>query len=249
MPKLIAANWKMYKTLAEAETTARELAATLAGRIPADREVLVCPAFVHLPALARTLQSADIRLGAQDLYPAEEGAFTGEVAPRQLMDVGCSYALVGHSERRHVLGEKDAFVAQKTAFGLAAGLHIILCVGETLEERRAGQLEAVLTRQITSAVTDIPQDGAARLTIAYEPVWAIGTGEVATLEDIDAAHAVVRRLLEETLGEAGRSVRILYGGSVKPDNAGAILGLDNVDGVLVGGASLEASSFSKIVLA
>lgn len=249
MPKLIAANWKMYKTLAEAEGTARELAATLVGRIPAEREVLVCPVFVHLSALARVLQGADIRLGAQDMYPAEEGAFTGEVSPRQLVDVGCTYALVGHSERRHVLGETDAFVAQKTRFGLAAGLHIIVCVGETLDERRAGKLDAVLTRQITSALTDISQDGATRLTIAYEPVWAIGTGEVATLEDIDAAHAVVRRLLADTLGKAGRGVRILYGGSVKPDNAGAILALDNVDGVLVGGASLEASSFRKIVLA
>jgi triosephosphate isomerase len=251
MAKLIAANWKMHKTLAQAETTAQDLVAALAGRIPPDREVVLCPTFLHLAAVAKVLASTSIALGAQDFYPAGEGALTGEIAPLQLRDVGCTYALVGHSERRHVLGETDAFIAAKTAFGIQQGLHIILCVGETLEERRAGRLEEVLARQVSRAVEhlSIAEHDVASLTLAYEPVWAIGTGEVATVEDIVAAHALVRGQLVHSLGPNGEKIRILYGGSVKPDNAGSILQLDNVDGVLVGGASLQATSFTQIVLA
>ncbi len=249
MAQLIAANWKMYKTMAEATATATALAERLQGRIPSHREVLVCPVFVHLAALAPILRDAGIALGAQDVYPADEGAFTGEVSPKQLQDVGCTHVLVGHSERRHILGEADALIAAKTRVALERGLAVVLCIGETLTERRSLQLEAVLFRQVSSALTDLPAAVTERLIVAYEPVWAIGTGEVATLEDIDAAHGLVRRMLRDCLGASAAAVRILYGGSVKPDNAGAILQLDTVDGVLVGGASLDAESFARIVLA
>lgn len=251
MKKLMAANWKMYKTVAEGAATAAELAGLLAGGLPADREVLVCPPFTMLAAVAPILAAVPgCGVGAQNFYPAGQGAFTGEIAPEQLLDLGCAYALAGHSERRHVLGETDEFIGRKVTFGLGAGLKMILCVGETIEERRAGQVEAVLARQLEKGLDGVLGTATAgNLAIAYEPVWAIGTGEVAGPAEILAAHAFVREKLAALLPVHGAAVRILYGGSVKPDNAGDIIRLDNVDGVLVGGASLKADSFSRIVLA
>ena len=251
MKKLMAANWKMYKTVAEGVATATELAKLLADRLPADREVLVCPSFTMLPAVAPILAGAEgCFAGAQNFYPAGQGAFTGEIAPEQLLDLGCAYALAGHSERRHVLGEEDGLIGKKVAFGLDAGLKMILCVGETIEERRAGQVEAVLAGQLEKGPAGVLEKATAEnLAVAYEPVWAIGTGEVAGPDEILAAHAFVREKLVALLPSEGAAVRILYGGSVKPDNAGTIIRLDNVDGVLVGGASLKADSFSQIVLA
>ncbi len=251
MKKLMAANWKMYKTVAEGEATARELAALLDGRLAEDREVLVCPPSIMLEQVGRALAGrADIHVGAQNFYPAAQGAFTGEIAPDQLLDAGCAFALVGHSERRHVLGEDDAFIGRKVAFGLGAGLKVILCIGETIAERRAGQVEAVLARQLALGLADVLMTVTAEnVAVAYEPVWAIGTGEVAGPQEILAAHAFVRAKLRELAPVHGAAIRILYGGSVKPDNAGDIIHLDNVDGVLVGGASLKADSFSQIVLA
>lgn len=251
MKKLMAANWKMYKTVAEGTATARELAALVAGSMTDDREVLICPPFTMLAAVREALgDAAGFCLGAQNFYPSEQGAFTGEIAPEQLLDQGCAYALAGHSERRHVLGESDAFVGKKVSFGMAAGLKMILCVGETIDERRAGKIEAVLASQLRHGLRDVlDRSTADNLAIAYEPVWAIGTGEVAGPEEILAAHLFVRAKLIEMLPGCGADVRILYGGSVKPDNAAMIVGLDNVDGVLVGGASLKADSFSRIVLA
>ncbi|KAF5059765.1 Bifunctional PGK/TIM [anaerobic digester metagenome] len=251
MKKLMAANWKMYKTVAEGEATAAELVGLLDGRLPADREVLVCPSFTMLSAVAPVLSKAPgCSAGAQNFYPAGQGAFTGEIAPEQLLDLGCTYALAGHSERRHVLGETDELVGRKVTFGLGAGLRMILCVGETIEERRAGQVEAVLARQLEKGLEGVLGTATAEnLAVAYEPVWAIGTGEVAGPAEILAAHAFVRQKLVALLPTEGAAVRILYGGSVKPDNAGTIIRLDNVDGVLVGGASLKADSFSQIVLA
>jgi triosephosphate isomerase len=251
MKKLMAANWKMYKTGDEGAATARELAGLLAGRMPADREVLVCPSFTMLGSVGAALaQVPDCLLGAQNFYPAGQGAYTGEIAPEQLLALGCTHALAGHSERRHVLGESDEFVGRKVAFGLAAGLCMILCVGETIEERRAGQVEAVLARQLEAGLGGVLATATAvNLSVAYEPVWAIGTGEVAGPKEILDAHAFVRRKLLDLLPGHGQAVRILYGGSVKPDNASTIIRLDNVDGVLVGGASLKADSFSQIVLA
>jgi triosephosphate isomerase len=251
MIKLFAANWKMHKTAAEARQTAVDLVRLAAGKLPQGREVLILPPFTALTAVREGLGGAPrFSLGGQNFYPQKQGAFTGEIAPAMLQDLGAAYALTGHSERRHVLGESDAFVGQKTSFGLEAGLTIILCVGEKIEERRAGQLGEVLARQLAKGVSGVPRDIAPeRLVIAYEPVWAIGTGEVAGPKEILEAHALVRAQLKDLFGEAAAAMRILYGGSVKPSNASEIIALDNVDGVLVGGASLTADDFSRIVLA
>jgi triosephosphate isomerase len=251
MKKLMAANWKMYKLRGEGAATATDLAGRLSGKLPADREVLVIPPFTALGSVGDALAGQPgFSLGAQNFYPSVQGAFTGEISPDMLTDAGCRYALAGHSERRHVLGEDDAMVGRKTAFGLSAGLSMILCVGEKVEERKAGQVEAVLARQLGAGLADVPSSVTPEeLAIAYEPVWAIGTGLTAGPEEIAQAHAVVRAFLVKRFGQTGELIRILYGGSVKPGNAGQILGIDNVDGVLVGGASLEAESFEAIVLA
>jgi triosephosphate isomerase len=251
MKKLMAANWKMYKTRAEAVETARSLVELLAGRLPDDREVLITAPFTSLFAVADEIVSAPgVFLGAQNFYPAPQGAFTGEIAPDMLLDAGCAYALAGHSERRHVIGESDAFVGQKVAFGLASGLSMILCVGEKIEERKAGQLRQVLTRQLDEGLAQAgPDVDPETLVVAYEPVWAIGTGLTAGPADITQAHELVREILRSRYGEKANKIRILYGGSVKPENCGEIIAIDNVDGVLVGGASLRAESFAAIALA
>ena len=251
MNMLFAANWKMHKTTAEARQTAAELVALVSGKLKPGREVMIIPPFTALAPVAEALGNAKgFLLGAQNFYPQKQGAFTGEISPGMLLDVGAGCALSGHSERRHVLGESDALVGEKTAFGLASGLNVILCVGEKEGERKAGELEAVLERQIKAGLQGVPRDIApSRLALAYEPVWAIGTGLVAGPKEILEAHAIVRRILVETFGPTASAMRILYGGSVKPDNASEIIALDNVDGVLVGGASLKADEFSRIVLA
>ena len=249
---LIAGNWKMYKTGAQAVELASGLATGLQDALPEDREVLLLPPFTTLKDVAETIQGRDrMFLGGQNFYPSDEGAFTGEVAPFMLQDSGCTHALAGHSERRHVLKESDRFIAQKTAFGLQAGLHMILCIGETLDQRTHGSVENVLKGQLRLGLAEVDKDAVtpAQLTIAYEPVWAIGTGKVAQTEDIVAAHDFVRGILVDFFPHCGTMLRILYGGSVKADNAGAILGLDNVNGVLVGGASLQVESFTAIATA
>lgn len=252
MKKLMAANWKMFKLRSEARETATELASLIKGKVPADREVLLIPSLpsTHGVYTALGKGAEGVHVGAQNLYPAEEGAYTGEVSPAMLKDLGVTHALAGHSERRHVLGETDELVRQKTAYGLQQGLIMILCIGEKIEERKAGDVETVLSRQMEIGLKDIPADTPAEnIVIAYEPVWAIGTGEVAGPEEIIEAHAFTRKKLQELLPSIANEIRILYGGSVKPTNCSDIIALDNVDGVLVGGASLRAESFSKIVLA
>ncbi|MFW6324454.1 MAG: triose-phosphate isomerase [Desulfovibrionales bacterium] len=250
MKKLMAANWKMYKTEKEAAQTAKELLEQV-GNLPDDREVLLIPTFTSLSAVAPILEGkSGWSLGGQNFYPDEEGAFTGEISPGMLKDVGCTYALAGHSERRHVMGEDDAFVARKVGFGLEKGLKMILCIGEKIEQRKAGDVEKVLSMQLEAGLNGLPKNVSSEdLSVAYEPVWAIGTGEVAGEEEITDAHGFVREMLRKIFPEKGDSIRILYGGSVKPDNCETIISLDNVDGVLVGGASLKADSFSRIVLA
>lgn len=250
MKKLMAANWKMYKTRREAEETLAGLV-KLVGCPPNDREVAVFAPFTALDACTGALGGASgFFLGAQDVYPEKEGAFTGEISPAMLLDAGCRLVLTGHSERRHILGESAAFVGRKTAFALDSGLDVVLCVGETLEERESGKLQEVLSAQLAEGLKDVPGNvRPERISIAYEPVWAIGTGKVAGPDEILQAHALTRGLIKEILPAQAHEMRILYGGSVKPDNAGQIIALDNVDGVLVGGASLEAEGFSKIVLA
>jgi len=251
MKKLMAANWKMFKTWEEARSTAQELVELAATQLPEDREVLIFPPFTALKGVADALSSANgFSAGGQDYYVEEEGAFTGEISPKMLLDVGASYGLTGHSERRHVLGEDDAYIGAKTAYGLASGLKVVLCIGEKIEERKGGKVEEVLERQMREGLKDVPKDITPEdISVAYEPVWAIGTGEVAGPEEILKAHAFTRKILISIFGEKANDMRILYGGSVKPANCAEIIALDNVDGVLVGGASLLSESFSQIVLA
>lgn len=250
MKALMAANWKMHKTRKEAGDTLTRLAALLAD-MPEDREVVVFAPFTVLATCAETLRNnARIGLGGQNCYPAREGAFTGECSPAMLRDAGCSWVLAGHSERRALFGESDALTGKKTAFALAHGLKTVFCIGETLDERDNGRLEAVLERQMREGLAGVDDTvPATNVSVAYEPVWAIGTGRVAGAREIQEAHAVVRAFLEKRFPEQGGEIRILYGGSVNPENAGEIIRLDNVNGVLVGGASLQAESFSRIVLA
>jgi len=251
MKLLMAANWKMHKTLNQAAETTQELVQLTESHLSGDREVLLFPPFTCLSAVADVLKGrTGYSLGGQNFYPAEQGAFTGELSPDMLKDAGCTTALVGHSERRHVLGEKDDFLARKVSFGLEQGLNIVLCIGETLDQRKAGQLTEILQKQLQTALEGLDiSDLETRLSVAYEPVWAIGTGEVAQSGDIARAHALVRDNLTGLFGNSGENIRILYGGSVKPDNTADIISIDNVDGVLVGGAGLHAESFSRIVLA
>lgn len=248
MQKIIAANWKMHKTRGEAAQTAKDLVSALAEKNLEGRQVLVFPPFTAIADVAAAFAGREtLAVGGQNCYPAEQGAYTGEISPGMLRDAGASWLLTGHSERRHVFGESDDFVAAKTAFALAQGLKVMLCVGETLEERVAGRLHDVLSRQLGSAVSALAHDRLpGNLAVAYEPVWAIGTGKVAGPGEVMEAHAQTRRLLTEFAGSTGSRLPILYGGSVKADNAGMLVGLDNVDGLLVGGASLEAQSFAQI---
>ncbi len=249
MKKLMAANWKMFKTREEAATTAQALKDAV-GILPADREVLIFPPFTAIEATCVGLNCAGgFSVGGQNMYPAQEGAFTGEISTTMLKDLGATWVLTGHSERRSVLGESDQFIALKTVYALEHGLKVVLCIGESLEEREAGKVEDVLSHQLALGLATVPQATSADdLAIAYEPVWAIGTGKVAGPEEISHAHNYIRSQLVEMMGE-GEDIRILYGGSVKPNNAKEIISLDNVNGVLVGGASLQADSFSQIILA
>lgn len=249
MRTIIAANWKMYKTRAEARETAAELKKLLTASPVGEREVVVFAPFTALSAAAEGFDGSDVQLGAQDVYPADEGAYTGEISPAQIADCGASWVLTGHSERRHIIGESPELVGKKTFFALEKGLSVMLCIGETLEERESGKLEKVLRAQIESAALEMTAEHLSRFAVAYEPVWAIGTGKVASEEDILDAHAMVRRLLSTRFGSPAASLPILYGGSVKPNNASSILTLDNVNGVLVGGASLKADSFEAIIRA
>ena len=250
MKKIIAANWKMNKLRAEAEDAAGILA-DAAKNISNDRQMIVFPPFTAISAVARIFAGrTNLAVGAQNVYPAGSGAFTGEIAPAMLQDAGAAWVLTGHSERRHALGESNAFVAEKTRFSLECGLKVMLCIGETLEERDAGNLEKVLAEQLSVVIQALSEASrnalAGSFAVAYEPVWAIGTGKVAGAAEVTAAHAAVRALLRNMLGDTASSLPILYGGSVKPDNAAQLLNLDNVDGLLVGGASLEAESFLQI---
>lgn len=250
MKKMMAANWKMHKTRAEARESAATLIASLAS-MPDDREVVIFAPFTVLGDCSGAFAGkAGFSLGGQNVYPQDHGAFTGEISPAMLRDAGCTHVLTGHSERRALFCEDSAFIGKKTAFALKEGLKVTLCIGETLEEREGGKLESVLREQLAKGLADVDdavfeQD----IAVAYEPVWAIGTGKVAGPAEILEAHALVRQLLIGRFPKQGVSIRILYGGSVKPDNASEIIRLDNVDGVLVGGASLDAASMRQIVLA
>jgi triosephosphate isomerase len=242
--KLIAANWKMNKTIGEAEAFARELSGSLEGHSRCD--LLVCPPFFAVSAVAQALSGTGVAVGAQDLYWEPSGAFTGEVSGTMVTDAGASYVLVGHSERRHVMGEDNATVARKLRAALDATLTPILCVGELLDEREAGTHEHVVADQLETALGSLGSGEAARVVIAYEPVWAIGTGKTATPDDAEGMHGFIRQSLRERFGDVAEEMRIQYGGSVKPDNARDLLERDDIDGALVGGASLQVASFLGI---
>jgi triosephosphate isomerase len=246
--KFVAGNWKMYTTL----TTARQLAAAVAQGIGAEPRVrvAVCPPFPYLLAVGEVLRGSNVALGAQNAYHEKEGAFTGEVSPAMLADAGCRYVILGHSERRHKLGETDAFINRKVHAALAAGLQVILCVGETLDERRSNHTEAVLETQLNGSLAGLDGAKMANVVLAYEPVWAIGTGQNATPEQAQQAHAFLRGRIVEKFGEETASkLPIQYGGSMKPDNAATLLHQPDVDGGLIGGASLKADDFLAIVRA
>lgn len=250
MKYLMSANWKMHKTAEEAADFFKAFGEKIAKK-PADREVLIFAPFTTLEAAARAHSSNPcFELGAQNCYPADHGAFTGEISPSMLKASGCAWVLAGHSERRSIFKESEAFVGEKAAFALNAGLKVMLCVGESLEERDSGKLNAVLEKQMREGLANVAESFAPdSIALAYEPVWAIGTGRVAGKEEILEAHAIVRKFLEERYPSRGKEICILYGGSVKPENCAEIIGLDNVNGVLVGGASLKAGDFADIVLA
>ncbi len=245
---IIAGNWKMNKLVAEAVDLAQGLKPLVAGVDSVD--VAVCPTFVALQAVATALEGSNIAVGAQNMYIKESGAFTGEISPQMLKDVGCTWAIIGHSERRHVLGEEDEFLNQKLQFAIASGLQVMFCIGELLEEREGGQMEAVLRRQVNEGLKGLSEAELAKVVVAYEPVWAIGTGKTASPEQAEEAHAFVRGLVSDQFSPAAaEALRIQYGGSVKPENAAELIAKPNVDGFLVGGAALKADVFAAIIQA
>ena len=245
--KLIAANWKMYKTPHQAEEFMRVFLTMLEPRPKA--EIVICPPYVDLHAVAG-VAGTRVGVGAQNLHWEKEGAFTGEVSAQMLVAAGCTHVIIGHSERRQYFGETDDTVNQRLKSALAAKLKPIVCVGEVLQEREAGLTEDVLRRQCTGAFRGISAEEAMPISIAYEPVWAIGTGKTATPQIAADAHRVIRAEAGKAFGEfAAHNCKILYGGSVKPDNAKSLLAEEEIDGALVGGASLDPKSFAAIVSA
>jgi triosephosphate isomerase (TIM) len=241
----IAGNWKLHKTVAESLELVNTLKAELADIDDAD--IVVAPVFTSLGQVAAALAGSNITVAAQNCFPERSGAFTGEVSPALLKDVGCRHAIVGHSERRQLFGENDAFVSLKVKALVAEGLTAIFCIGETLEEREGGRMFDVLKRQVSDGLQDLDAAAMAKLVVAYEPVWAIGTGKTASDEQAQEAHAFIRGLLKDQFGErTAEATRILYGGSVKPDNVDGLMAMPDIDGTLVGGASLKAADFARI---
>ncbi len=249
MPRpLVVGNWKMYKTVAEA----RDLAAAVREGVREfkDIDVAMAPPFTALAAVGEILKGTSVGLAAQTMHEAAKGAFTGEISPAMLKDVGCTHVILGHSERRHIFGETDQNVMKKARAALDHGLIPILCVGETLQERETSRTFDVVERQAEHALRHVTPEEASRSVLAYEPVWAIGTGKTASPEQAQEVHTFLRKLVARSHGESvARAIRILYGGSVKPDNAGSLIAEPDVDGALVGGACLEAPSFVGIVSA
>ncbi len=246
--KFVAGNWKMFTSL----KTAEELAKSVVQGVDANAnvKVAVCPPFPYLATVAGVVKGSPLHLGAQNLYPEKDGAFTGEVSPTMLLDVGCTHVILGHSERRHKMGEDDAFINRKVHCALENGLQVILCIGETLDERQANQTNEVLDRQVTKGLENVSAESLQKVVLAYEPVWAIGTGQTATPDQAQDAHAFIRKRIGDLFGApAAENLIIQYGGSVKPDNAATLMGQPDVDGALVGGASLKPDQFLAIVKA
>ncbi len=243
---IIAGNWKMYKNVGEALELVDGLKKELAAETSVD--IAVCPPFTAISEVAKALKGSNIAWGSQDIYWEEEGAFTGEVAPRMITDLGCKFCIVGHSERRTYFGETNETVNRKVKAALKHSLTPIVCVGERLEERDSGKTFDVVRSHVEGGLAGLSKDDASRIVIAYEPVWAIGTGRTATPEQAQEVHKHIRSLLAGMFGnEVASKIRIQYGGSVKPDNVKAIMAGADIDGALVGGASLKVKDFAEIV--
>ncbi|HRE84521.1 MAG TPA: triose-phosphate isomerase [Opitutaceae bacterium] len=246
--KLIAGNWKMNKTSADAVSLVQEIVSAIGKQT--DVDVVVCPPFTSLESVGKALDGANVKLGAQNVHPEPSGAYTGEISVGMLRAFFASYVIIGHSERRTYFAETDAFINQKVLASLKGQLKPILCVGETLGERESGATLRVVQTQLESGLEGVSKDLMTSVVIAYEPVWAIGTGKVATTEQAQEVHAFIRALLAKNFGEAtAQKVRILYGGSMKPANAPELLSQKDIDGGLIGGASLESRSFLDLVKA
>ena len=244
--KFIAGNWKMYKTVGEAVSLASALVTALATE--SGRKVMIAPPFTALHAVSGVLEGSQILLGAQNAAAELEGAHTGEVSLKMLRDAGVSVVILGHSERRHTYGETDALINKKVRLALAEGFEVILCVGETLEERQSGVTEKVVETQTRAGLASVTEAALAKVTIAYEPVWAIGTGKNATPQDADSVHAFIRTVIRGMYSRAAAEALVIqYGGSVKPENIRDLMGMANIDGALVGGASLKPETFLPII--
>ncbi len=243
---LLAGNWKMYKSVPEAVALAQDLKRSLAG--VSGREILICPPSISLTKVYEAILGSNIHLGAQNLHWENEGAFTGELSGAMIKSAGCRYVIIGHSERRQYFGETDQTVNKKMFAAFKAGLIPIVCVGETLEERESGNHFKVVERQIRDGACNLIKEDFLKLVIAYEPVWAIGTGKTASPAQAQEMHAFIRKILSAVYNEPlAQKTRILYGGSVKPDNIDALMSEPDIDGGLVGGASLKAPDFTRIV--
>ena len=243
---VIAGNWKLFKTAAEAT----ELVSGLLPLVAAAKnvEIVVAPVFTVLDRVRNVIAGSSVRLSAQDCYWEAEGAFTGEVSPKMLLDAGCSHVIIGHSERRQFFGETDETVNKKIKAAIASGLVVLFCIGETLAERESGKTFDVLKRQIAGGLAGIPESDLAKVIVAYEPVWAIGTGKTASDDQAQEAHAFIRGEIKGLYSAAeAENMRILYGGSVKPENIAGLISRPDIDGALVGGASLKADSFAALV--
>jgi len=246
----VAGNWKMNTDSYSSVELAKRIACGSMEVAGHNVTVAVCPPFVYLSSVAKALSASNVAVGAQDVYFEPKGAFTGEISASMLKDIGCTYVICGHSERRHVIGETDELINKKVAAAIAGGLLPILCVGELLAERDAGQTEQVVNRQLKNGLAGLSVEKVSAVTIAYEPVWAIGTGRTATPQQAQEAHNFIRKLLAQMYNERlAEEIRILYGGSVKPDNAADLMCQQDVDGLLVGGASLNAEDFLAIIQA
>ncbi len=244
---LVVGNWKMHGSRSECSNLARSIVRDL-HETPASVEVAIAPPYTALGPVKEVLKKSKIRLAAQNCHWQDSGAFTGEVSPSMLKEIGCDCVILGHSERRHILDESDRMIAQKITAALRNGLRVILCLGETLRERRGGRTGAVISRQLRIALKDTGKAAIQNVEIAYEPVWAIGTGQNATSEQISRVHSQIRNFLVKSFGaETGNRIRILYGGSVKADNAAELMRTPQVNGLLVGGASLNPDAFLSIV--
>jgi len=245
----VAGNWKM-NTDSHTSVSLAEAVASGSSDIAQDVHIAVIPPFVYIPAVVKAVSTAHIAVGAQDIYYEQKGAFTGEISPSMLKDIGCTYALCGHSERRHVIGETDELINKKVSAAISGGLLPILCVGELIEERKASRTEEVVTRQIKNGLQGLSAAKVSAVTIAYEPVWAIGTGLTATPQQAQEVHALIRKLIGEMYSsQLAEEIRILYGGSVKPGNTAELMAQQDIDGLLVGGASLNADDFVSIIQA